>query len=161
MSKVINWWWTGADSWAWCLCWLSCWRSNDQRHFWWPKEAPYNWYCKSKKEVETRKLLTWLLSCQLVNIIAVFLSRRDACWTCKSIFHGWDINWFRQLHNFPNCQFYQAIHSHSQWNSHSFSSSTSTRNFWTLWWHCTPLRWVHCISGSSPACSWILWNNGL
>ncbi len=86
--------------------------------------------------------------------------RWNACGTCKSSFHGWDLLWAWQLYHVPNCEVFAPISTCFGWNYACFPSPTSTRDLCTLWWSHTALWRPNCLSRSMWFGSWFLWDNG-
>ncbi len=87
--------------------------------------------------------------------------RWNDSWACKSSVHGWDFNWFRQLHNISDSQVFEAVSACSGQHIDCLSFAASTWNFWALWWSHLAVRRPGCLPRSKGLGAWFLPLNGL
>lgn len=85
------------------------------------------------------------------------LYRRDDCWTNKSTLYGWNIQWFRQLHYFPDYLLSSASGAYHKCHCINFTPSASTRDLWSLWWYCFNGRRENCVPRTAWLYTWVLW----
>ncbi len=78
--------------------------------------------------------------------------RGDDCWANDSPVHGWDIDRFRQLDDFPDCEVSESVLSRNGGNNPDVAVAACPWNISAVWWYHFIVRRSGCVPWAKRKC---------